>query len=87
MIDDLGGLPSKVIDTMSYSRDVKNVLKNVRFVYHVNQNVWSIGHGESKFIMTQLGLSRKKADALVLPVLDKLERLTKKGDLNGLESG
>jgi hypothetical protein len=75
--EDLGGLPSKVVDTMNYGRDVKNVLKNVRYEYHVNQNVWSIAKGETKFIMTQLDLSRKKADALVIPVLDKLEQITK----------
>jgi hypothetical protein len=43
----------------------------------VNQNIWGIAKGETKYLMTQLNLSRKKADALVIPVLDKLEKITK----------
>jgi hypothetical protein len=75
--EDLGGLPSKVVDTMNYGRDVKNVLRGLHFEYHVNQNIWGIAKGETKYLMTQLNLSRKKADALVIPVLDKLEKITK----------
>lgn len=48
------------------------VLRKVTWEHHIGHH-WSVAKGGTKFVMDTLGLSRKKADALLLKVLDKLD--------------
>ena len=53
-------------------------LRSLDWVYNSTQNIWFVGFGETKFVMNQLDLSRKKADDLILKVLYKLDKEAEK---------
>lgn len=65
------------IDVAIYSnynltKEQCKVLKNLKYEHHVG-NHWAVGHGDTKYVMTTLGLSREKADKLIMKVLDNLD--------------
>lgn len=57
----------------SFTEDEKSVLKRVNYEHHVGHH-WSVNQGDTKYVMTAIGLSRKKADMLLMVVLKKLDK-------------
>ena len=75
--DDLhekGDLIHKTIESIKgISKNEKAVLMRLSWEHHVG-NYWSVGYGDTQYVMDATGLPRKKADALIMIVLNKLDR-------------
>jgi hypothetical protein len=50
------------------------VLKNLNYEHHVNQNVWSIKSGEKFVAETQLGYSKGKTQKMLMKALGIFEK-------------
>jgi hypothetical protein len=59
----------------SFTEDERLVLKQVNYEHHVGHH-WSVSYGYrgTAYVMTMLGISRKKADMLLMVVLKVLDR-------------
>ncbi len=58
---------------VSLTDEQKSVLKKLNYEHHVG-HYWSVGYGDTEYVMNALGLSRKRADGLIMTVLSKLDR-------------
>ena len=57
----------------SISTEEKWVLKKLKYEHHVGHH-WSVGYGDTQYVMTSLVYSRKKADSLIMKVLKVLDK-------------
>ena len=77
-LDRLASRPNVHVTKLEKSGELTNeqarALRSLIWVYHKDQKIWSVGHGETKFVMDALDLSRKKADELIMKVLNELDR-------------
>ena len=76
--EQLASKPNIHITKLEKSGDITNeearTLRSLNWVFHRSQKLWSVGYGETKFVMNQLDLSRKKADKLIMKVLNELDK-------------
>lgn len=71
---DYASRPQVVITDMNDLTDKqKSILSGLNYEYYPTYRRWSVKKGETQRVMIQSGLSRRKADALIMKVLNKLE--------------
>ena len=64
----------KIINSIkSFTEDEKSVLLRLSWEHHVGHH-WSVGYGDTQYVMTALNLSRKKADMLIMTILKLLDK-------------